>query len=887
MTFISIVCWLKIALLVNVTVAQTPEPSWALPMNVSQSGATNAPIMFRTVESEIYVLWQDEVAETFFYTRGNGETWSTPTAIETPFGTRIYDTLLDENDPTPLFVPWLLAGNDGHIHAFWVDEDERLYYSNVAGTDFPTFSAWTPRQLVANSAIAVTPVLDGDGRLHIFYVQSESSAEFPAGVYYTQYVGEEEIPWSAPILINQSPYFRTMSRNDVALDAGASQVGMENYLYVTWDNRSLDKIFFTRSVDDGQSWESLLEIDGRAAEDDPAAIGPARMQLNVDGARLLLLWEAGHEGPFCTLSYQWSEDGGSNWQPRQQLLAERQACPQRWQFVGKLGDLQLLLLNFDRQSSMLAWDGSQWSNPQSQPLLDRFTDPVTNRQIDFQWQYGVTINDGIVIMGQDAEQNKDVWLLGGTVGSAADWFPLASPWTDPAAILYSQTDIANLDVATGANGWVHVIWTQEDESGNKHSAIYYARWDGTQWTLPLKVLQSPSGERAEQPHMTVTGDGRVLVVWRSETGELLFSQAASDTARIPTEWSQIQVLPTLTNSVGTPMLAMGQNARIYVMYALTLNENRGIYYIYSDDNGSTWSNPVQIFDAVAAQWDMLDQAQLTITGDGNMQAIWSRYSLPPASTSQGVYYSLSVDNGESWSEVTPMTQLPVQWSSIVSYGESIIHRVWQESGSAGLVVWHDYSLDGGLTFLAPRRIPGLEGLLGPVDLATDSVGQLHLILASKEMLWYRWWNGVGWGGTDDLQLADDLAEGRLAAGLALAPNDTLMSLFSGEAADPASGELVSALFSTQQNLAVPEVAPTSLPIITSEPTVSTTATAVSQPTSTPTTVPDLSNNNLDAASGLTTADNDILRLAMVALPVLFLILIIFGIGLRSMWLGRR
>lgn len=863
--------------------AQSEQPDWTQPGNMSQSGATNAPVMFKTGEAHIHLLWQDEVAETFVYIQGNGESWGEPITIETPFGTRIYDTTLAENDPTPLFSPWLLAGGDGRIHAFWLDDENALYYSHVNVAEFTSFSAWAPRQVVSESAIAVAPLLDGNGRLHVVYIRAQSATEFPAGVYYRQYVGEEDVLWSAPTRVGESAYFRTLGRADVSLAADASQVGAANYLYVAWDNRPLDKVFFARSTDGGQSWESPVEIDGRAAEDDPGALGPSRIQLSVDGANLMLLWEAGHEGLFCTLVYQRSQDGGNTWQPRQELLAEQQACPQQRQFLGNSGALLFLLVRFEQQSFLLAWDGLQWSKPQAQPLLDGFTDITTNRHINFRWQQGIVVRDGLVVVGQDSEQNKDVWLMGGSAGTPAGWFPASSLWSSPNVILYSQTNINNLEMVTDVDGMVHVIWTQEDAIDNNRSAIYYARWDGGQWTLPLQVLQTMAGMRTEQPDMAVTNDGRVLVVWRSETGALLFSQAAADRAGIPTEWSQIQMLPTLTESVGAPMVTVAGNGRIYVIHALTLNEHRGIYYIHSDDNGLTWSEPQQLFDAVAARWDMLDQAQIAITDDGHMQAIWRKYSLPPEGKSLGMYYALSLDNGRSWSEAAEITAAPIQWSALVNDGGPVVHRLWQETGEIGPVLWHDYSGDSGLTFSVAARVPGLDSLSGPAELAVDSTGQLHLVVAAREMLWYRLWTGMRWDSVEAAPLLDNRAGERLTAAAAFA-NGILISLFSGEAPDPATGQTVAGLFSVQQSVALPEVTPTPLPTPTPPPLLAATTTAVPEPSPTPFV---MSEQESEPPAELSTLDNSVVRLAASALPALVLILVIFGIGIRAVWLGRR
>ena len=48
---------------------------------------------------------------------------------------------------------------------------------------------------------------------------------------------------------------------------------------------------------------------------------------------------------------------------------------------------------------------------------------------------------------------------------------------------------------------------------------------------------------------------------------------------------------------------MTANGELLVVYAIPLNEPRGVYMVRSADLGATWSRPVRVFDGAAAGWE--------------------------------------------------------------------------------------------------------------------------------------------------------------------------------------------------------------------------------------------------------------------------------------------
>jgi len=77
-----------------------------------------------------------------------------------------------------------------------------------------------------------------------------------------------------------------------------------------------------------------------------------------------------------------------------------------------------------------------------------------------------------------------------------------------------------------------------------------------------------------------------------------------------------QTLPT-TGLAGWPQLGMNLSGHLYLLYAVTMNEGRGVYLLHSSNAGDSWEkNPNLIFDAAANGWAKVDHPVLAISPDG-------------------------------------------------------------------------------------------------------------------------------------------------------------------------------------------------------------------------------------------------------------------------------
>ncbi len=190
--------------------AQSDSAQWGPQVNLSRSGATSEPQIVVDSSGRYHVLWLDAF-DGLRYTSGDGENWSQPTSPELPFATRRIFVDLPETSDFPTFNPVLIAGAEGNIHAFWVNNVSNpagdLYYSRVPNDQFANYDAWSPAEVLEAGAIAPAASIDDSGRIHVTYIRPTDDGSRPAGVYYRRaFSGQGS--WSGPTTIYASAYLR-------------------------------------------------------------------------------------------------------------------------------------------------------------------------------------------------------------------------------------------------------------------------------------------------------------------------------------------------------------------------------------------------------------------------------------------------------------------------------------------------------------------------------------------------------------------------------------------------------------------------------------------------------------------------------------------------------
>jgi len=881
------------------SLAQAADGPWAIPSNVSKSGAASQPVIAAAPNGTLHVLWWDPLeGEQYVRTTGvTSTTWTPPVGIEPIVGKREVN---QETNKVTLTAPHgvrLLSDARGTIHAFWSDVDNQLFETQTQG------AGWSTGAALAESALNMDVVADANGALHLVYVRPLNAAGAPAGVYYRVSTGAG---WSAPILVYASSYFRTAKPDEANVSVAGDGKGR---VIVTWDDPRLERSLYARSTDGGRTWSDPQPVSG----DQTSPASPAHVAFANGG--FLLLWQEASTGGGCDLSQRRSTDAGQTWSTPERALTNLDQCSGRWAFATG-GDGRLWLLGMPVASSsgagsvagmLAAWDGRTWAIPVDVSLS--FADTATGRPISLGCLGMTLAGRSVGVVGCDA--NGDVWAVRNAVG-LENLIPALKPAWNVIETLSDRTGPAAVDgvtaLTTDPQGKLYAMWSQSAAEGEPGTLLYVAVWDGTRWSRGVPVLAPQNtagtigGDRVAQPALAADTQGRLHAVWSGGAGgQIFYSWKYARDAGTSLGWATPVALPSQAGSGSWPdVVADPREDTLHVIYAVPYNEGRGIYYVRSNDGGTTWQKPVLVFDAVAAKWESADKARLVLDANANvLHAVWLRASLLSGTGTQAVYYARSSDGGQTWSAPVKVAEGAVDWPRIVVGSANQVYLVWNQArartaGADGLPsaeVWGQFSTDGGQRWSEAARVRGFEQVSGPVGLTSDSAGGLYLLgvgqqTGGESALLYARWDGRAWGENETFGMGQNAVSGN-AASAAFVPGMGRLGVVVRElmrlpdsvttSGSPQGGSAQFEIVATGRDV---KVATTAAPAPTFTPMPVETPEPTATPSPTPTALPQVSSTYLPRSTSR--------NLLPLILGIVLAAAIVMGVVVgRVVWTTRR
>ena len=726
--------------------AQAENNDWVPPLNLSKSGANTNPLLLIDSNSGFHAIWQDTYGEKWVYTSGDGDTWSEPEVVNFPFP---YDHNLLQ----------LITDNQGKIHAFWTDEKNDLYYSRVLAENMSAVpSLWTTPQLLESSVVGIDTEVDTNNDVHLALIRSENLKNaITPGIFYMVFSNEKST-WSQTTELDGSSYLRTVTPENSNIDIALAEnsTGL-NSIFIAWGNPSRARLFFVSSTDAGVTWDPPVEIAGPNAAF--GIVSPSEIMIEANDDQLLALWKVRDAGNNCSQVYKWSTDQGQTWNDQKEIFDSQTGCPEENDLY-KTDDGEFLLFSIlNNQPSFLAWNGTSWSNAQTQYDFVSFIDPDTKRNLDLQCRETALHKNSFYVIGCDLDLNQDIWITSRQIESTESWFPSPSTWNTPETLTSTNQQISSL-VSVADEAVIHQFWVQSAWSDTKteNANIHYARWNGNQWTFPSSIIGNLGGIPI-QLDATLDNQGRLLLAWvNQQTGELQFSWANAERANISVEWSEPIVLPTPSNIISSPDILVDATGKVVIAYAVPLNEERGLYFTESDESRTTWSEPVKIINAIDSEWDLVDQPKIVLTPDGHLHLLFTQYAVEGFTRKpKTLYYTQSGDGGNTWSTPEIVSEGLIQWSDLIRNGETI-HRLWQEKTELVVVNNDQVSLDSGKTWMRKNTISGNNsGKNNSVNAIYNHAGYLHFVqlINIDEMLvlqdWY--WDGSSWVSDESVELS--------------------------------------------------------------------------------------------------------------------------------------
>jgi hypothetical protein len=796
------------------------EDGWTDPLNLSRSGAATNPQILIDNQGVVHVMWEDEFAG-WVYIRQDGEGWSGLSVVNFPFVSQGLKFATD---------------GQGRLHAFWLNQDGALLHSRVSAANFGVSGSWSESQVLASSAPAFKVVSDSRGDLHLAYIRPLQTSENPAGVYYRRTVGGGD-SWTSSVSIYLSPYLRGLTPGNASVDIAAALVDEQLHIYLTWDNRPRKELYLIESQDGGQTWTEPRLVD--RPHPDRGLATPFNLMAGALGEGRLLTWQVGEPGAFCRQYYQWSADNEDAWGEPLPMLTQFFSCPQDNKFIVSADGNLVLISTIMDNIYLSAWDGERWSEPQLQSILRGFEDQEMLSQVRLGCrQFTLSPNGRLYVVGCDEAGAGDIWITSRSLLDTESWLGTPPVWSSPTTLAENTSGFSDLAMIFDGAGNLHAFWSEVDESGTPlpgHSAIFYARWDGERWMNPMPILTS-----AEEDYWRVSvafdGGGRLLITWSGRvSGNIYFAWASAAQALRSADWTSPEVILAIRPAASSPFILSGNGERVWIAYTIPVNEGRGVYLVESLDHGITWSEPVVVFDAALAGWEMVDRPRLALTGDGNLHAVFERYSQPGGSGSLGLYYSRSVDGGDTWNAPAMVSESSLVWSNIFSDGAQTLHRLWQESGSGA--VWHAYSTNSGNRWSRAERIPALSKLSATASATIDRGGLLHVFgsvqQTAGEMVMQHWTReGSSWRAQESFQLSTSSSQMVHGISAAIAPSGQLGLVYRLATVDAEFRLPIERLTFTGRTLQVGQAPP--LPTLVPEPTSTPTQDPTPGPMPTPT-----------------------------------------------------
>lgn len=416
-----------------------------------------------------------------------------------------------------------------------------------------------------------------------------------------------------------------------------------------------------------------------------------------------------------------------------------------------------MMLETQNDFSLVAWNGSRWSDANVQSELTNFLNPLTLDNVLLACPEMTYSSGNLYAMGCDIN-GGDIWFASRPLGGLEEWFPSPSDWSSLGELTDVQQAISNLRSTSDQKNAVHDFWIQYPTAtdSTENGSIQYARWQGSKWSNPTTLL---SGYTKRPMQLSVGSDpnGKLLLTWvDGETGDIFFSWANSENASNGSEWRTPIYIPSFSQVNSAPDILADPSGRTVIVYAIPSNEYRGIYIVQSADGGATWSEPYQVFDAVTVAWDIVDEPTISLSGDGGLHVLFNRYALRGGERqSAGLFYTRSMDGGVTWSDPELVSEKSVVWSQILPYGTSGLHRMWQEMNKVTLVTYHQYSQDSGATWSSPSKVSNIVEDR-PLNSATiDQVGDLHYFQVTggeNPVVMYHKWTNSAWTERDSRDL---------------------------------------------------------------------------------------------------------------------------------------
>ncbi len=324
---------------------------------------------------------------------------------------------------------------------------------------------------------------------------------------------------------------------------------------------------------------------------------------------------------------------------------------------------------------------------------------------------------------------------------------LDSEWSGPYRLSSGAGEASRASILSDPYGYVHVFWAESGFADDR-TVIQYARFDGSAWSAPIDIFLSEPAQDIANLATAISPEGMLHLLWSGGgSGSIYHLTAPAHDALSAKRW---QTLPLIRVEALNLQIQIDSRNQFHITYTNFYGQAKGIYYLRSTDQGSTWSEPLRLDPDIPANHAPLS-LDMSLDDNDGLHAVWHYIDLEvPGSVGTEVLYSHSLDGGEQWSR--PFT---IDINDEVSDEVRIPNPILATAGEQVIVIWagtsqterdHRVSWDSGQSWEPTERAFGaLHGQAGDA-VVVDSRERLHFFgqLRYPQGLYHMEWNGNSW-----------------------------------------------------------------------------------------------------------------------------------------------
>lgn len=266
---------------------------------------------------------------------------------------------------------------------------------------------------------------------------------------------------------------------------------------------------------------------------------------------------------------------------------------------------------------------------------------------------------------------------------------------------------------SGALSYIHSSSLSSPSATNDYEIYYRTSSDnGATWSDVVQLTDNTVGDLS--PSILQAANGTIFIAWQSmELGnDEVFYKISSDGGA---SWSDAQQLTDDPYPDTSPSLGQTKDGRIWVTWSSYRTGDFEIFY--KSYNGSSWSDDTRLTDDPKID----STSSILETEDQILWIFWTACEESTGSNND-IYYKYSVDGGSNWSDRIEYTtdENNDMWSSTTQTSDLKVWVVWTSNRTGNDDILYRTSLVGDIS--GPENPPGSgeyppDGTVDTYDLA--------------------------------------------------------------------------------------------------------------------------------------------------------------------------